>query len=89
MGTLGPPPEPTLKEVRERLGTFGGPDDGFLLRCFLRPEEIESMQAAGPPKDYLTSRHPLTTLIQRLTMRTGSKFIRIQKGDFSLTLRRR
>lgn len=83
------PPEPTLKEVRERLGAFGAPDDEFLLRCFLHSGEIESMQAAGPPKDYLTSRHPVTTLIQRLTTRTGSKFIRIQKGNFSLTLRRR
>ena len=83
------PPEPTLKEVRERVGAVGLSDDEFLLRCFLRPDEIETMQAAGPPKDYLTSGHPVTTLIQQLTMRTNSKFIRIQKDGFSLTLRKR
>lgn len=83
------PPEPTLQEVRERVGGVGVSDDEFLLRCFLRPEEIETMQAVGPPEDYLTSRHPVTTLIQQLTMRTNSRFIRIQKNGFSLTLRKR
>jgi oxaloacetate decarboxylase alpha subunit len=53
------PPEPTLKEVRERVGGVGISDDEFLLRCFLRPEEIAMMQAAGPPRDYLTAQHPV------------------------------
>jgi oxaloacetate decarboxylase alpha subunit len=83
------PPEPTLKEVRKRVGAVGVSDDEFLLRCFLRPDEIATMQAAGPPEDYLTSRHPVTTLIQQLAMRTTSKFIRIQKDGFSLTLQKR
>ncbi len=83
------PPEPSLKEVRERVGAVGVSDDEFLLRCFLRPDEIATMQAAGPPKDYLTSRHPVATLIQRLTMRPSPRFVRIQKGDFSLTLQKR
>ncbi len=83
------PPEPTLKEVRERVGAVGVSDDEFLLRCFLRPDEIATMQAAGPPGDYLTSRHPITTLIQQLTMRPRSKFVRIQKDGFSLTLQKR
>jgi oxaloacetate decarboxylase alpha subunit len=83
------PPEPTLKEIRERVGAVSVSDDEFLLRCFLRPDEIESMQAVGPPEDYLTSKHPLITLIQQLTTRTHPKFIRIQKRSFSLTLQQR
>jgi oxaloacetate decarboxylase alpha subunit len=83
------PPEPGLKEVRDRVGAVSVSDDEFLLRCFLRPEEIESMQAAGPPQDYLTSQHPLTTLIQQLAARKRAKFIRIEKKSFSLTLRQR
>lgn len=83
------PPEPTLKEVRERVGAVGVSDDEFLLRCFLRPDEIATMQAAGPPEDYLTSRHPITTLLQQLTMRPRSKFVRIHKDGFLLTLQRR
>ncbi len=83
------PPEPTLEEVRERVGGVGVSDDEFLLRCFLRPDEIETMRAAGPPNEYLTSRHPVATLIQQLTMQTDFKFIRIQQGGFSLTLQKR
>ncbi len=83
------PPEPTLKEVRERIGCAVASDDEFLLRCFLQPEEIKAMRAAGPPKEYLTSEHPLAALIQELTRRAKSKFIRIQRGGFSLTLQKR
>jgi oxaloacetate decarboxylase alpha subunit len=83
------PPEPTLKEVRERVGANGVSDDEFLLRCFLRPDEIEFMKAAGSPQDYLTAKNPLTILIQQLATRPRAKFVRIQKNGFSLTLKKR
>ncbi len=83
------PPEPSLKEVRERVGAISVPDDEFLLRCFLRPDEIESMKAAGPPQDYLTARHPVATLVRQLALRPQSKFVRIEKNRFSLTLQKR
>ena len=83
------PPEPTLKEVRGRVGAGGISDDEFLLRCFLRPEEIATMRAAGPPKEYLTARHPVANLLQQLTLRPSSRFIRIQKRGFSITLQQR
>src|SRR3989338_609830 len=83
------PPEPTLKEVRERVGGVGVSDDEFLLRCFLRPDEIATMRAAGPPKEYLTARHPVANLLQQLTLRPSSRFIRIQKRGFSITLQQR
>jgi oxaloacetate decarboxylase (Na+ extruding) subunit alpha len=80
------PPEPTLKEVRERVGGVGVSDDEFLLRCFLRPDEIETMKHAGPPKEYLTAKQPVTALIRQLTLRKSSSFVRIQKPGLSLTL---
>jgi oxaloacetate decarboxylase alpha subunit len=83
------PPDPTLREVRERVGAAGVSDDEFLLRCFLRPDEIASMKAAGSPQDYLTASHPLATLIQQLTTRPRAKFVHIQKEGFSLTLQKR
>ena len=83
------PPEPTLREVRKRVGAAGLSDDEFLLRCFLRPDEIESMKAAGPPQDYLTAKNPVATLVQQLTNRPRAKFIHIRKNGFSLTLRKR
>jgi oxaloacetate decarboxylase alpha subunit len=83
------PPEPTLKEVRQRIGGIGVSDDEFLLRCFLRPDEVATMRAAGSPKEYSTARHPVATLIQQLMLGPSSRFIRIQKPDFSLTLQQR
>lgn len=83
------PPEPSVKEVRERVGAAGLSDDEFLLRCFLRPDEIATMKAAGSPQDYLTASHPLAALIQQLTMRPHAKFVRIQRKGFSLTLQKR
>ena len=83
------PPEPTLKEVRERVGAVRVSDDEFLLRCFLHQEEIATMRAAGPPRDYLTAQHPVATLVQQLTLRPSSRFVRIQKPGFSLALKRR
>jgi len=83
------PPEPTLDQVRQRVGGVGVSDDEFLLRCFLRPDEIATMRAAGPPEDYLTAKHPLATLVQQLARRPKSGFIRIQKSGFSLTLSKR
>ena len=83
------PPEPSLKEVRERVGAAGVSGDEFLLRCFLRPDEIATMKAAGSPQNYLTASRPLATLIQQLTMRPRAKFVRIQRDGFSLTLQKR
>jgi hypothetical protein len=78
-----------LKEVRQRIGGIGVSDDEFLLRCFLRPDEVATMRAAGSPKEYSTARHPVATLIQQLMLGPSSRFIRIQKPDFSLTLQQR
>jgi len=83
------PPEPTLNEVRQRVGGVAVSDDEFLLRCFLRPDEIATMRASGPPEDYLTASHPLATLVQQLTKGQHSKYVRIQKNGFSLTLSKR
>jgi len=83
------PPEPTLKQVRERVGAAGLSDDEFLLRCFLRPDEIESMKAAEPPQDYLTAKNPVAMLVQQLTKHPRTRFVHIRKNNFSLTLRQR
>lgn len=83
------PPEPNLKEVRKRVGAVGVSDDEFLLRCFLRPDEIESMKTAGRSQDYLTARHPVATLVRQLTVRPRAKFVRIQKDGVSLILQKR
>ncbi|MEK7229419.1 MAG: hypothetical protein AAB154_05175 [Candidatus Binatota bacterium] len=80
------PPEPSIEEVRRKIGGAGVSDDELLLRWLLRKEEIEAMRLAGPPKEYVTARHPVITLIEELTRRKDYSQIQVQKPGLSLTL---
>jgi len=80
------PPEPSIEEVRRKMGRRGVSDDELLLRWLLHKEEIEAMRAAGPPKEYLSARHPLVTLVEELTKRKDYSQIQVRKPGFSLTL---
>ena len=83
------PPEPSIQEVRRKLGGRGVSDEELLLRWMLSRDEIEAMRAAGPPKEYHSARHPVITLIEELTKRTDCSQIRVQKEGISLTLEKR
>jgi oxaloacetate decarboxylase alpha subunit len=82
-------PQPTIKEIREKLGGSGISDDELLLRFIVQEEEIRTMRAMGKPiKEYFTSRNPVVTLIHGLLNQNEKNYISIQKKDFSLTLQR-
>ncbi|MFQ5683003.1 MAG: hypothetical protein ACE5HC_06995 [Candidatus Binatia bacterium] len=83
------PSELSLREVRRKLGGRGVSDEELLLRWLLSKEEIDTMRAAGPPKEYLSATQPLVTLIEELTKRTDCNRIQVQKPGLSLTLERR
>jgi oxaloacetate decarboxylase alpha subunit len=84
------PPQPSLKEIREKVGGGGISDDELLLRCVTQEEEIKSMRAvAGPVKEYFTAKNPIMALIHELCKHENSNYISIQKKDFSLTLQKR
>ena len=80
------PPEPSLKEMRRKLGGRGISDDDLLLRYFAGEDEVAAMRAAAPPKNYISASRPLVALIGELTQRTDCRHITIQKGDLSLHL---
>jgi oxaloacetate decarboxylase alpha subunit len=82
------PPEPTVQEVRKKLGAEGVSDEELLLRWNLGVDEIAAMQAAGAPKEYLTSRQPLVHLIDALSKRTDYKQIVVQKGQTVISLQK-
>ena len=82
------PPEPTVQEVRQKLGAEGVSDEELLLRWNLGVDEIAAMQAAGAPKEYLTSRQPLVHLIDALSKRTDYKQIVVQKGQTVISLQK-
>ncbi|MEX0806692.1 MAG: biotin carboxyl carrier protein [Candidatus Binatia bacterium] len=82
------PPEPTVAEVRKKMNAEGVSDEELLLRWNLSVEEIETMRAAGAPKEYLTARQPLIHLIDALSKRTDYRQIVIQKGEMVVSLNR-
>ena len=82
------PPEPTVAEVRKKMNAEAVSDEELLLRWNLSVEEIETMRAAGAPKEYLTARQPLIHLIDALSKRTDYRQIVIQKGEMVVSLSR-
>lgn len=80
------PPEPSLQEVRNKIGGADVSDDELLLRWLLHKEEIDAMRAAGPPKEYSSARHPLIALIEELSARADLNEIRVEKPGLSLKL---
>jgi oxaloacetate decarboxylase alpha subunit len=84
------PPQPSLKEIREKLGGSGISDDELLLRFLIQEEEIRAMRSVtGLVKEYFTARNPVVVLIHELCKQKNSNYISIQKKDFSLTLQKK
>ncbi len=83
------PSEITRSELRENLGGPSLSDDELLLRYFAGSAEVEAMRQAGAPKDYLSGRQPLVTLIDELSKRKKQNQIYISKANFSLRLERK
>jgi oxaloacetate decarboxylase alpha subunit len=82
-------PQPSINEVRQKLGGPGISDDKLLLRFMVQEEEIRTMRSmGGPVKEYFTAKNPVIALIHELLALKDSNYIRIQKGDFTLTLQR-
>jgi oxaloacetate decarboxylase (Na+ extruding) subunit alpha len=82
------PPEPTIAEIRKKMNAEQVSDEELLLRWNLSVEEISSMRAAGPPKEYLTARRPLVNLIEVLSKRGDYRQIVVKKGDMVISLNR-
>jgi oxaloacetate decarboxylase alpha subunit len=83
------PPEPTIKELRDKLGGPSLSDDELLMRYVVGNEDVAAMRAAGAPKHYSDIRNPLLALLQELTQRKDCSQIHVRKDGFSLTLEKR
>jgi oxaloacetate decarboxylase alpha subunit len=84
-----PPAQPTVKELRKKMNAEGVSDDEFLLRWNLSVEEIETMRAAGPPREYLTAGQPLLKLIEELSRRSEYRQIVVQKGGLAISFQKK
>jgi hypothetical protein len=59
------------------------------MRYVVGNEDVESMRAAGAPKQYSDMRNPLLTLVRELTQRKDCSQIYVRKNGFSLALEKR
>jgi len=82
------PPEPSVQELRKKMNAENCSDEDFLLRWNLDVKEIETMRAAGAPKEYLTARQPLVNLLDALSKRKDYRQIVVQKGEMVVSLNR-
>jgi oxaloacetate decarboxylase alpha subunit len=82
------PPEPTVQEIRKKMNAERVSDEELLLRWNLNVEEIEAVKAAGAPKEYITTRQPLVSLLDALTKRSEYRQIVVQKGKMVISLQK-
>ncbi len=82
------PPEPSLKELREKLGGSGVSDDDLLLRYFAGADDVAALRAA-PPSAPIPEKHPVVAMVEKLTRNPGGRRIHIQNGRLSLHLEQR
>ncbi|MGH7816476.1 MAG: pyruvate carboxylase subunit B [Candidatus Binatia bacterium] len=80
-------PEMSLKHFREKFS--GASDDDKLLNFFAGEEALAAMRAAGAPKDYVTARTPLVTLIEQIAQRKDSAQVYIKRNGLTLQFERR
>jgi oxaloacetate decarboxylase alpha subunit len=83
------PPQPTLAEVRGKLGGPSLKDDELLMRYVVGNDDVDAMRAAGAPKQYSDTRKPLLALVQQLSQRKDFTQIHISKGNLNLSLETR
>jgi oxaloacetate decarboxylase alpha subunit len=81
--------EVSLQTLRERLGGPGLSNEELLLRYVMKgDQEIKAMRAAGRPKQYLTARLPLLTLIDALERCKTVRYFALQRGSDAMSVQR-
>jgi len=83
------PPQPSIKELRERVGQTRISDDELVLRLLFAREHVDATIAAGPIKTrYPRGDKPVMALVEELMKnRKRSGYLHVRKGDFSFTMK--
>lgn len=83
-------PNLTLRDLRANLGGAATSDEEFLLRYIMKgDQEIQTMRAAGRPKQYLGSTLPIVRLLEELKKHRDVRYVSLQKRNDSLVLQNR
>jgi oxaloacetate decarboxylase alpha subunit len=83
------PPQPSIEEMRSKLGGPTLSDDELLMRYVAGNEDVEAMRAAGAPKHYSDINKPLLVLLNELANRKDFSQIYISKAGLRLALEKR
>lgn len=82
-------PQPSIQELRTEFGRPGISDDELLLRILFPEEHVEATIAAGSIEtNYPRGDKPVMTLIHELAKQKDTSYIDVQKGGFSLNLKK-
>jgi len=81
-------PEPTLHEVRQKLGVHLS-DEELILRFFAGDDYVDALPDRGKPREYLNGDQSLVKLIEQLSKRQGSNQIYIKRPGFSVRMEKR
>ena len=82
-------PQPSIEDLRKEIGRPGISDDELLLRVLFPEEHVEATISAGPiKKDYPRGDKPVMALIHELAKQKDISRIHVQKGGFSLSLKK-
>jgi oxaloacetate decarboxylase alpha subunit len=83
------PPQPTIEELRGKLGGPSLSDDELLMRYVVGNDDVVAMRSAGAPKSYSDTGKPFLALLQELVRRSDCNRIHVRKDGFALALERR
>jgi oxaloacetate decarboxylase alpha subunit len=82
-----PPEQPTLHEIRHRLGDTLS-DEELLLRYLMPGPDVDAMYAAGPVVRELPTLSENVRRLREIMDATPGRHVHVQHGNFSVTLRR-
>lgn len=82
------PPQPSLKEIRHRLGEHLS-DEELILRFLIPGSDVDAMMAAGPVKrDLSYPDSPEIQLVREMVATSSAKYLGYQQGELHVTLAR-
>ena len=78
----------SLEDLRREIGS-GYSEEELLLMILVNEEDLKSMKQAGPIRtEYSSTGRSILSLLKELSKRKDSNYIRIQKANFSLALKK-
>jgi oxaloacetate decarboxylase alpha subunit len=79
------PPQPSLAEIRHELGERVT-DEEIVLRYLAGDDGLKVLGKASTPAEYLSTRHPVVELVERLVQKRDVGHIVVQTGQWRVAL---